>query len=238
MRRRLGAGGAARQGARPRGPAEVGAGPPGLPGGALVAAPGRARPAAAWGRPAGPLLGRGEGGPRARDQSRQSRQGPRRPVGSGERRQPGTYRGGGGAALGRGRTPCRGSVLDTNNVRWPAQVGSFRFRISQPFSEEKSRASHSVGMKLRGASRAHLKCRWSLGFPSPPPLFLFAPLAAPASVDVALVKIPFTCLIKSLFLIPSSESPVFRTSEWNSSERYTSPSDCLYRFGSLLVDLR
>uniref|UniRef100_A0A667FMW9 Cardiolipin synthase (CMP-forming) n=1 Tax=Lynx canadensis TaxID=61383 RepID=A0A667FMW9_LYNCA len=94
--RRMGAGGAAGQGARPWVPATLRARLPRLPGGALVAAPGRARPEVAWDRPARPLLGRREGGPRARGWRGCRRRGPGRPLGPGERRQPGTYRGGGG----------------------------------------------------------------------------------------------------------------------------------------------
>ena len=121
-RSRVGARSAAGQGARPRGLAAASALLPGLPGGALVAAPGCARPAAAWGQPAGPLLGRGEGSPRAHSGKGRRHRGPGRPVGPGERRQPGTYRGGGGGAtLGRGRLLRRGSVPDANNVPWPVR---------------------------------------------------------------------------------------------------------------------
>lgn len=82
----MGAGGAAGQGERPPEPVAVGTRLPGLPGGALVAAPGRARPAAAWGIPAGPLLRRGEGGPRAHGRRGRRRGVPGRPVESDERR--------------------------------------------------------------------------------------------------------------------------------------------------------
>lgn len=58
----MGAGGAAEQGARPRAPGGTRARLPGLRGGTLVAAPRRARPAAAWDQPAEPLLRRGKGG--------------------------------------------------------------------------------------------------------------------------------------------------------------------------------
>ncbi|XP_036085550.1 cardiolipin synthase (CMP-forming) isoform X2 [Rousettus aegyptiacus] len=88
----MGAEGAAGQGERPRGPAVARTLVPGVPGGALVAAPRRARPAAAWGILAGSLLRRGEGDPRAHCRRGRGRRGPGRPVGPGERRQPGSIR--------------------------------------------------------------------------------------------------------------------------------------------------
>lgn len=116
----MGAEGAAGQGERPRGPAVARTLVPGVPGGALVAAPRRARPAAAWGILAGSLLRRGEGDPRAHCRRGRGRRGPGRPVGPGERRQPGTY-GKGGAT--QGRVPAlRGSVLDANKELWPVWV--------------------------------------------------------------------------------------------------------------------
>lgn len=82
------AGGAARQGRLPQGPAAARGLLSGLPGRALAAAPGRVRLAAARRRPAEPLLGRGEGGdPGAGGRRRRYRAGPGRPVGPGERRQ-------------------------------------------------------------------------------------------------------------------------------------------------------
>lgn len=152
-RRRVGAGGAAGQGERAAGPAAVRARLPALPGGALVAAPGRARPAVARGIPAGPLLRLGEGGPRAHGRRGRRRGGPGRPMGSGERRQPGTYRRGGAtASLGRSRGPC--------GVRpgreFPALARRFRrcfFRTFKPFPGAKLRAGFSFGVNLRGTSR-------------------------------------------------------------------------------------
>lgn len=116
-RRRMGAGSTARQGARPRGSAACRVLLPGLPGRALVAAPDRARPTLARDRPAGPLLGIAEGGPWVCGWRGRRRRGPERPVGSGERPQPGTYRGGGGGATLRRSGPLgRSWVPDANNV--------------------------------------------------------------------------------------------------------------------------
>lgn len=91
-RGRSAAGGAARQGRLPQGPAAARGLLPGLPGRALAPASGRLRLEAARRRPAEPLLRCWEGGdPGAGGRRRRHRAGPGRPLGPGERRQPGTY---------------------------------------------------------------------------------------------------------------------------------------------------
>lgn len=114
-RGRPASGGAARQGRLPQGAAAACDLLPGLPGRALEAASGCVRLAAARCRPADPLLRRGEGSLGARRRRRWRRAGPQRPVGSGERRQLGTYEGRRSA-----RTQVTGSALcrDTHPVFW------------------------------------------------------------------------------------------------------------------------
>lgn len=182
--RRMGAGGAAGQGARPWVPVTLRARLPRLPGGALVAAPGRSRPEVAWDRPARPLLGRREGGPRARGWRGCRRRGPGRPLGPGERRQPGTYRGGGG---GRQHWVVVAGPLGARTWTRITCPGRPKSDISDPEPGNRfpKRSYGQVIIQLGGISRVPDESTVSLGgqVRIPPSLlaFLSAPLAGPAS---------------------------------------------------------